>query len=116
MIALYIILSIVAILIMLLSKQGREILHKVSGLSLILSELVILLYIFLAIYTFFYFEIPSSSFKNWLIPVLGMGIILVIISISGDLFIKNTKEKIIKNQPGYFLVIFLLFLIIITTW
>ncbi len=101
---------------MVKNKHGRKMLHKISGLSLILSELIILLYIFLAIFTLFYSEFPSNPLNKWLIPILGIASILGLIGISGDLFVKHTKEKIKNKQTSYFVVILLLFTVIVVSW
>lgn len=116
MTAFYIILIIALVLILLQNKHGRKFLHRISGISLILSEIIILTYIFLAIYAFFYAELPTNSLKKLLVPTLGFATIFGLIGISGDLFVKHTKAKIKNKQTGYFLAIAILFLVIVASW
>lgn len=97
-------------------RYGRKFLRKFGNLTLILGELLILFYLFIATYIFFYAELPTSSYNKWLVPILGFFTIFILIILAGNLFIKQTKEKIQKGQHGYFWILLILLFITTFVW
>ncbi len=113
---LYILLIIIAIGVLLQSEDGKKILNSLSYIAMIVGGLIVLFYIFVAIYALFTSQWLSSAYDKWLGPLLGGLIIIASVGYYGNLFVKHIKEKIKDKQTGYLITVFILLVIIIISW